>query len=228
MPSKKVVISLGGSLVYTKSGIDDNFLRKFRNFIVAQTKRNVKFIIVVGGGVLARNYQEVVRKIKTASDVDLDWAGIMATRANASLVKIALGNLCEDQIAINLNGTIKWSKKVLVAAGWKPGWSTDYDAVYLADKFKIKTVVNLSNVDFIYDKNPLKYKTARPQKELSWREYLKIVGNKWVPGSNLPFDPIASQLGKKKKIRAVFLNGRNFVNLERCLGGKSFKGSVIK
>lgn len=231
MLAKKAVISLGGSLVYTKEGINLKFLKRFRQFIIKQTNLGRRFIIVVGGGELARYFQSRGRKLVKAKNGDLDWLGIYPTRCNAYFVKTILGDLCEKEIITDPSSKINWRKKVFVGAGWKPGRSTDYVAVYLADKFGIDTVLNFSNIDYVYDKNPQKHRNAKPLKRISWKDYLKISKSKWVPGMNLPFDPIASKLAARKGIKVGVLNGGNFKNLSDFLEGKEgkdFRGTIIK
>ena len=228
MPNKKFVISLGGSLIYTKDEINVKFLKRFQKFIAGQIKKGRRFIIVVGGGKLARDFQNQAKKLIKAKDDDLDWLGIYSTHCNACLVKTILGDLCEKEIIIDPSKKIKWTKKIMVAAGWKPGWSTDYDAVYLADKFSIGAVINLSDIDYVYDKDPDKYKKAKPLSVLSWNQYLKKFNDKWTPGANAPFGVVGSRLAKKKGISAGILNGNDLVNVANFLDDKKFKGTMIK
>jgi uridylate kinase len=116
----------------------------------------------------------------------------------------------------------------LVAAGWRPGFSTDYDAVLLAKYFKIKKVINLSNIDFVYDKDPKKFPGAKKITGISWADFRKMVGNKWDPGMNVPFDPVASQTAQEIGLEVAIMNGRSLKNLENYIEGKKFKGTVIK
>ena len=89
-------------------------------------------------------------------------------------------------------------------------------------------MINLSNIDYVYDKNPKKFKGAKPLKNISWKDFRKIVGNKWDPGLNLPFDPVASKLAEKLKLKVVVMNGKPLSNLKNLLSGRSFKGTVIE
>jgi len=97
----------------------------------------------------------------------------------------------------------------------------------LAKRFKAKVVVNLSNVDYVYDKDPNKHSDAKAICEMSWKDFRKIVGNKWDPGMNVPFDPIASRLAHQSGISVALLNGKNIKNLNDFLSGREFVGSVI-
>jgi uridylate kinase len=220
------VLSLGGSLVCPDK-IDVLFLRKFRDFILKWVKKGKKFVIFVGGGKIARDYQKAAKKFKLKSE-ELDWIGILATILNANLVKSIFGNFAFEKVLIDPTRKVETKKKIIVFGGWKPGRSTDYDCVLAAKNFGAKRVINLSDVDFIYDKNPKKFRNAKPLEKISFNELFRIIGKKWTPGANLPFDPEAARLAKKEKIKVIFLNGRNFKNLEKVFLGKKFKGTIIE
>ena len=137
------------------------------------------------------------------------------------------GYLACGEININPHQKILTKKPILIGAAYKPGWSTDYDAVYLAKTYGAKSVANLSNIDYAYDKDPKKYKNAVPIKSINWKDFRKIVGNKWEPRMNKPFDPIASREAEKLGLEVVILNGKKLKNFERYLNGKRFVGTVI-
>jgi uridylate kinase len=220
------VLSLGGSLVCPNE-IDVLFLKKFRNFILKWIKKGKKFVIFVGGGKIARKYQKVAKKFKVKNE-ELDWIGILATILNGNLVKSIFENFAFEKVLTDPTKKPKTKKKIIIFGGWKPGRSTDYDSVLAAKNFGAKRVINLSDVNFIYDKNPKKFKDAKPLEKISFDELFKIIGKKWTPGANTPFDPEAAKLAKKEKIKVIFLNGRNFKNLEKVFLGKKFKGTIIE
>jgi uridylate kinase len=224
--AKFEILSLGGSLVCPDK-IDTGFLKKFKNFILKQIKKGKKFVIFIGGGKIAREYQETAKKLLVKDRDQLDWMGILATWLNAFLVKSLFGNLAFPQVLTDPSKKIRTTKKIILFGGWKPGWSTDFDAVLAAKNFGAKRVINLSNIDYVYDKNPKKFKNAKPLKKISFNEFFKIIGKKWMPGANLPFDPVATKLAKKEKIKIIILNGKNFENLEKALKGEKFKGTII-
>ncbi len=103
------------------------------------------------------------------------------------------------------------------------------DAVLLAKNIGAKLVINLSNIDHVYDKDPRKYKDAKKIVEISWDAFLKhIVGDKWKPGMNTPFDPVASKEAKKAGIDVIVADGRDLENLRHILEkAEFFKGTVI-
>jgi uridylate kinase len=224
--AKIYVISLGGSLIVPNE-INAKFLRLFKNIIEKKIKENKKFIIIVGGGKTARNYQNVAKALTKVSSEDLDWLGIHATRINAHLLLTIFRKHAYYRIIKNPKEKISFKEKILIAAGWKPGFSTDYDAVLLAKTYNSDTIINLTNVDYVYDKDPNKFKSAKPFKEISWKDYLKLIEQKWIPGLSAPFDPIASKLAQKFKFKVVILNGKKIKNLKNYLENKKFTGTII-
>lgn len=224
---KKIIVSLGGSLVVPKRDfLATKYLLKLRNLILKYSKGR-KFFIIVGGGRVARFYQNEARKVKVTQK-NLDWIGIFASRLNSVFVKSFFDKKAYPEIITNPTEKKKMKEKIAFAAGWKPGWSTDFVSVILAKTYGIKEILNLTNVDYIYDKDPKRFKNAKPFKKLFWSDYLKIIGKKWIPGVSYPFDPIASLLAKKLKIRLVSINGKNLKSVENYLTGEEFKGTIIE
>jgi len=216
------VISVGGSLIVPDS-IDINFLLEFKKIILNQNK---KFIIICGGGKTARRYQEAAKNIVPSLKDELDWLGIQATILNAYLLKTIFKEKAYKKIIRNPNEKVNFSEDVLIASGWKPGFSTDYDAVLLSKNFGIKKLVNLTNVDYVYNKDP-KFKDAKPIKEISWKEFRKLLPNKWEPGLSTPFDPVAAEEAEKSGLEVIVMNGKKLKNLENYLNKKEFIGTKI-
>lgn len=225
--SKTFVLSVGGSLLVTKEGIDLGFIKKFRAFIFRQVKRGYRFYLVVGGGTTARIYIHAALAAAPVSVYDRDWVGIRATRLNAQLLKVIFGPVAYPEIVINPTKPVKTKKPVVFAAGYRPGFSTDYDAVLLAKHNRISTVINLSNIDYVYDRDPRRFPEARRLKQISWPAFRKIVGNRWQPGLNVPFDPVASRTAAREGMKVVILNGGNLNNLEKCLTDRPFIGTTV-
>lgn len=224
---KPIVISLGGSLIISDNKINIDFLKDFKSFIENKIKEGKKFIIVVGGGQIARIYQEAAKKLGESFNDTLDWLGIYATRLNAYLVWTLFKQIAYKKIIINPNFRVNFQEKILIASGWKPGFSTDYDAVILAKNYHSKVIFNLTNIDYIYDKNPKIYPNAKKIAIIKWNDYLKIIENKWSPGMSTPFDPRASHLAKKFKIKCYIINGQNLREFKKALENKKFKGTII-
>lgn len=231
MNKKTIVVSLGGSLIVPDE-IDWKFIKQFKKVIEEKIKEGFRFIIVTGGGKTARKYIEAGGKIGGVDSEDKDWLGIHATRLNAHFIRTVFKGYAHPSINKNpydLESFLKAKESVLVAAGYRPGNSTDYIAVLLAKQFGVKKIANLSNIDYICDKDPRKFKDAKKIKEISWPEFKKIVGDKWdAPGANVPFDPIASKMAEHEGMEVAILNGSKMANFKKYLGGEKFAGTTIK
>lgn len=233
MKNNITIISLGGSLIVPRH-IDWQFLKKFRELIISEIRKGKKFAIITGGGYAAREYAQAANKITKLTKDDQDWLGIHATRLNAHLIKTIFRNYAHPRINKNprtkadLSEHFARGEKIMVAAGWRPGWSTDFVATIIAQRLGAEKLINLSNIKFVYDKDPNKFSDAKKIEKISWKDFRKIVGNKWDPGMNLPFDPIASQLAQKINLEVVIAEGKNITNLKNILDDKKFQGTVIK
>lgn len=224
------IISVGGSMI-APDAPDTNFLRSFcdmaKSWLSADASR--RLILVAGGGAPARVYQNAFHAVcgNEADANAADWIGIMATRLNAQLLKACFGDLCCEDVVYNPTEPPEFTGKVLVASGWKPGFSTDNDAVLLAEKYDADLVINLSNIEKVYTDDPRKNPDAKPLDEISWKDFRAMVGDEWTPGKNSPFDPVASKKAEEMKLTVICAAGKNIENIKAILDGKKFVGTKI-
>ena len=222
------IISVGGSIIIPKTGFDISFLKKFRQTILDEVKKGQKFILIIGGGSTARFYQDALKETIKLKDVDLDWMGIGATIINANFVRLMFGEFAHKEVITNPTKKLKTNKAIIVAAGYKPGCSTDYDAVLLAKTYSVKEMFNLSNIEYVYDKDPREFTEAKIIEQIDWKTFRKeIVGDIWQPGKSAPFDPVASKAAEKLKLKVSILQGTNLLEVKKALSGKKFKGTRI-
>ncbi len=229
--SDKVVISIGGSLIVPNGGINTQFLSKLNEFIRKQLASHPdrQFFLIIGGGSTARHYRDAGKEvIGKLTDEDLDWLGIHSTRLNAHLVRTIFHDIAHPHIIEHYEIIRKVTEPVVVASGWKPGWSTDFCAVMICEDYEVRTVLNLSNIEKVYTADPKKDPEAKPIDTMTWDEFRQLVGDEWVPGMNAPFDPIASRKAQDLGVKVVVMNGDNFENVEDYLEGRSFTGTVIQ
>jgi uridylate kinase len=230
---KIIIISLGGSIVVPEvNKINIEFLRKFKNLILKFVKKGYRFLIVVGGGKINRYYNEIAKSLnKNVKDKDLDLIGIATTKLNACLLRAIFNDFAYRKVISNPKVKIKTKALIIVGSGYKPGHSTDFNTVVLAKNFKTDLIINLTNVDYIYDDDPRKNPLAKPFKKISWNEYLKLiekeVGKEWKPRMNVPFDPLAARLAKRYGLKVIIANGLKFANFKKILIGKKFVGTII-
>jgi uridylate kinase len=231
---KIVIVSLGGSLIFPEGGLAINFIKDFKSLVEKEIENGYRFVIITGGGRLARTYIDAANKVTPINDEEKDWMGIHATRMNAHFIKTVFIDYAQPRI--NKNPRTKedlWDhfandEKVMVAAGWRPGWSTDYVATILAERFNAKKLINLSNIEYLFDKDPKEFPDAKKIKEISWQDFREIVGDEWSPGLNAPFDPIAAKLAQKNEMEVAIIGGGDLTNVSKYLAGEDFVGSVIR
>lgn len=236
------IISVGGSII-APSKPDTEFLTEFVKMLADWLDKNDdgELILIAGGGGPARAYQNAFRAIepnikdtqipfssKEESNESADWIGVMATRLNAELLRACLGRLAPTPVVTNPTiAPDDWQGRVLVAAGWKPGFSSDNDAVLLAEKYGADTVINLSNIEKVCDSDPSTNPGAKPLDYISWHDFRKIVGDTWEPGKNTPFDPIASKRAEELGLTVICAGGRNIDNVRKILDNADFVGTRI-
>ncbi len=220
------VLSVGGSLLAPSSGVDLKFIKSFRNFVQKRLARGDRLIVVAGGGSTAREYVRAAAS-NGANVYEQDYVGILATRLNAELLRASLRPWSSKQIIIDPLGPINKRSRLLVAGGYKPGRSTDYVAVMLARRYGAKTVINLSNIDYVRVEDPHKNPEAGVITDIDWIGFRRIVGDNWRPGMNSPFDPVASKEAQKIGLTVAIINGAKLANLQRFVDGKSFEGTII-
>lgn len=221
------VISLGGSIVVPDT-IDTAFLSSFKRMVERRVEEGHRFVIIVGGGKPARLYQDGLKEIGIDDNASLDWVGIAATRMNAELLRLAFGKLAYERVVIDPTVTPTTDKSVIIGAGWKPGWSTDYVSVVLAHALGAKHVANLSNIDFVYETDPRTNPDAKKFETLPWADYRALIPAIWTPGFSAPFDPVASAFADEHRIEVAIMNGKNLDNLEQYLDGNTFTGTRIQ
>lgn len=222
------IISVGGSIIIPPTGFDLEFLQKFRRFIIARVKQGERFILVIGGGDTARRYQQAGQAVANFSPTERDWMGIHALKVNAHFVRMLFSRQAHHQIVMNPTQRVISRQPIMVATGWKPGHSTDYDAVLLARTYGAPEVINLSNIEYIYDKDPNKFSDAKKIERIDWPTFRReIVGNKWSAGQHVPFDPVASRAAQRLGLTVSIIKGTDLAELRKALDGKKFRGTVI-
>ena len=221
------MVSVGGSLIVPDE-VDTTFLTNFRELILKKTSAGLSFFIITGGGRTARRYQEAAHTVLGDSDPeDLDWLGIHSTRLNAHLFRALFSEQAQARIVKNPTRKVGNRSSVIIGAGWKPGWSTDYCAVMAAKQLGAKKLINLSNIDYVYDKDPRKFPDAVKIEKSSWEDFRKLIPDHWDPGLSSPFDPVAAKEAQSLGLEVAIINGKKLNEFENYLSNKDFIGSVI-
>ena len=226
---KTIVISLGGSLIVPEKQ-DPEFLDRFKHMLRKFYKTH-KFVIVCGGGTIARRYIETL-KVEHKSKYELSQAGIRATRMNAEFIMQLFGKkeannklpLDMDDVKDNLRknhvvicGALRFTERA----------TSDTTAAKLANYLKTQ-FVNITNVKGLFTSDPSKNKNAKFIPKISWEEFeKKALAIKHTPGQHFVLDQEASILINKHKI-PTYIIGKDLKNLEKVLKSKRFIGTLIK
>jgi uridylate kinase len=227
MGKEVIVISLGGSLI-VPDRISVSYLKKFRE-VIRKNSREYKFIIVCGGGSVARKYIYALREIGVGETLQ-SMAGISATRTNARFMSYFFNQnpwRGIPQKMEEIRGYLK--KQDIVFCGaleYKPNQTSDSTSAQIAEHFK-SDFINLTNVPGLYDKNPKKFKNAKFIPEISWKEFDKLANKmKYKPGQHFVLDQTAAKIIMKHKI-TTYIIGENAKQLDNFLNGRKFKGTKI-
>ena len=228
MKKKVIVLSLGGSLIIPND-IDVKFIREFKKVILKNAKK-YKFIIVCGGGSIARKYISALKSSGINEKIQ-NLSGISATRMNARFMNYFFNQDAEQGIPHKikiLRTDIKKQNIIFCGAlEYKANQTSDSTAAEIAKYFKT-IFINLTNVSGLYDKNPKKFKNAKFIPEISWKDFYKMANkNKYSPGQHFVLDQTASKIILEAKI-PTYIIGKNLKQLDNVLNNKKFKGTKIQ
>jgi uridylate kinase len=223
---KIIVLSLGGSKIVPDK-VDLNFLQDFKRLI--EKHKDKKFVVVCGGGSIARKYIEALKKDKK-SDYLQSLIGISVTRLNARFLSYIFGIDPEKGIPADMK-TVKnlLLKNDFVFCGglrYAPDQTSDTTAARLASYLKAE-FINITNVKGLYTANPHKDKSAEFIEKITWKEFNKIANKiKFSAGQHFVLDQSAAEEIMKHKIKTIIVG--NLRELEKVLFGKSFSGTTIE
>jgi uridylate kinase len=119
------------------------------------------------------------------------------------------------------------SAKLIVAAGYRPGASTDLRAIQIAHRVNAKKVINLSNIEYVYTADPRTNPEAQKIEDITWEKFRKLIPEKWDPGLSSPFDPIAAKEAQAQDIEVACIDGANIGSLRNYIDGQQFVGTKI-
>ena len=229
------VIKLGGSMISkdVQTLFDEKYILDLKAVLMRiNAVDESKFFLACGGGVIMRKYRDALTRAGITNETDIHWVGITVNVVNAMVVKAIFEGICDEDV---LKFEEYYSDEPLiinniarVGGGGRPGHSGDVDALVAAKRLGATKVYSIKNVDGVYTADPRKDPSAKLVNELSWPQYLDIIGNpiKHMPGANFPIDPIASKMAEDAGIKFIIIGG-NLINLENTLSGKPFIGSTV-
>jgi len=227
MKKEVIVMSLGGSLIIPDE-VDVPLLEKFRKVLLKNT-RKYKFVVVCGGGSIARKYINALKSSGKNSNFQ-SFAGISATRMNARFMSYFFGYNQEMGIPHTMKTVKNYLKtRDIIFCGaleYKPNETSDATSAEIANILRAE-FINLTDVAGLYTKNPKKHKDARFISKISWTDFNNMANKvKFVPGQHFVLDQTAAKKILKDKIPTYIL-GKDMSQLDNLLNRRKFKGTII-
>jgi uridylate kinase len=186
--------------------------------------------IVTGGGNVARRYIKMAREIGVG-EAYLDLLGIWASRLNAYLVMFTLQDMAYMHVPQSLEEFIEaWSHgKVVVTGGFQPGQSTAAVAALVAEASSSKILINATNVDGVYERDPRIYADAKLLPRLTTSDLRKIleISQSVQAGTYELLDPLAIKIVERSKIKVIVMNYRRLNKIINIINGEEIS-SVIE
>lgn len=231
-----IILKLGGSVIsHSNKLIDFSYLREFRDLLQEQVLLGRKFIVVVGGGQLVRNYLDYSKSQGNISlERDLHWIGVAGNTLNAEVIRGFLGDDLAEAHVWKYDDLYKlpqqeFNKPIAVAGGFLAGRSSDWVALQIAQALGVIKIFDLKNTDGVYSSDPRIDSKAKFLSKITWDEYLEIIGNpqEHKPGANYPVDVIAAREAKEIGAKYYIIKASDFVNIEKAINNEEYKGTLI-
>ncbi|MFA6269289.1 MAG: UMP kinase [archaeon] len=224
---KTFVLSVGGSVFFNEK-LRAPEIAKFCEVLNELLREGYSFVIVVGGGRVARVYHAGAKALG-ANNFELDEVGIAITRANALFFTYGIENAWKSVLTDPKEAeTVLLLGKTPIFGGTTPGQTTDSVAAIVAELMEAD-FINLSNVDGIYSADPAKESHARMFKSLSHVKMVSLLkAQASKPGAHVFVDPHAANILTRSNIRGFFINGADFENFKNVVRGMDFKGTIVE
>jgi uridylate kinase len=223
----RAVVKLGGALF--RRDPDVKALKEMGNVLEGFVAEGNQLVLVAGGGENARTYISAARKLG-AEESTCDLLGIQITRANAELLRLAIGSAASSKIPTTLGDLphLVGSGKTVVMGGLQPGQSTSAVAALAAEITRSEILVNGTDVEGVYDEDPKKNPKAKlirsvhVDKLLTW-----AMGGEVFAGRYELLDPLAIKILQRAKIPTRFVSLEDPTNIIAALRGKDIGTRVV-
>jgi len=223
-----VVVSIGGSVLLTGEG-DADYLANLA-ILLHRLGSQRPLVVTVGGGRTARDYIQLGRTLGL-TEVELDEVGIEVTRLHARLLAARVGPPTPAHPPATVAAVVEQLRhgSPVILGGTEPGHTTDGVAALVAVRLRAARVVNATNVDGVYDRDPRSGPGARRLEQLTWPEFRAMVhaGASGEAGQNFLFDRLGADALARAKIPLWVVPGRDLTNLEAAITGRPCLGSRV-
>ena len=225
---KIMVISLGGSLIVPEK-VDVTFLKKFKQTLRKHYK-SWRFVIVCGGGSIARKYISLLERNNKHNEKELSMAGIRITRMNALILMELFGKEANDKLPTDMkqvkSNLHKNNVVICGALRYASKSTSDGTAAKLAHFLKAE-FINMTNIKGLYTANPKTHKNAKFIPYESWKAFDRRANAiKYHSGQHFVLDQKAATMIHQSKTK-TYIIGEDTRNIDKILSGKKFIGTLI-
>jgi uridylate kinase len=207
-----------GGFAFSTEGRTEPLISQYVR-LLKQLVSEHQFVIVTGGGAVARSYIRIARAMQVPESL-CDQLGILVTRLNARIVVDGLSDQAFPEIPTTVAELIQFfaSGKVVAMGGLQPGHSTNAVAALAAETIKANLFLNATDVDGVYTADPNKDPAAKRLEEVHVSKLSQILAsNEMSAGGYDLMDPIALRIIQRSRIPTVILDGRNITNVTKAI-----------
>lgn len=207
-----MVLKVGGSIMYDQLlNVNFDLFKRIKEWYYKNKEDYKKIVFVTGGGGLSRNMQKRIADNIGGID-NLHGIAMSLTQANANIFASYLEDdfFIPSKLGDAYENFVNGDDRNVVTGGLKIGWSTDMVAAVAADVLEVKRVHKISNVDYVYNKDPKEFFDAKPIKDMTWEDFFKTFnispGQQHEPNKNTPIDVGCVQYCARKGL-SFFISG---------------------
>ncbi|GAB4327657.1 MAG: UMP kinase [Promethearchaeota archaeon] len=216
MQRTKILLKVGGSLLFGPEGPNESYLSELVRFLL---ETNAFGAVVVGGGLPARKFVNAARKLGV-NEAACDVLGIYQARLNARLLISALLAAGGRPYPEPPRGVEELSlavacEKLPVMGGFQPGQSTTSVAFESAEFLGLREVWILTDVEGIFDSDPKTNPDAKLQREVTSSGLRELIeAGSAAAGEYRIFDSVSLKVLERAGLRARVLPGADLERLK--------------
>lgn len=204
-------------------------LKEMGSVLASFVEEGNQLVLIAGGGENARIYISTARKLG-AEESTCDLLGIQITRANAELLRLAIGSTASSKIPATLSDLphLVGSGKAVVMGGLQPGQSTNAVAALAAEITRAEILVNGTDVDGVYTEDPKKNPKAKLIRSVDADKLLRwAMGGEVFAGRYELLDPLAIKIMQRSKMPTRFVSLGKPDNILKALQGGDIGTKVV-
>ncbi len=223
MHTDSVVVSIGGSILVPGEN-DSEYIMRLASML-KEASKDSRIAVICGGGKTARYYAGIAKELG-GGDYQQDILGIAATRMNAQLLALALGDMPDD-VCRDPEELASEKKRISVMGGTEPGHTTDAVTAMVAKALGASRMINATSVDGVYTADPRTHPDAEKISRMTIDELGEIVYKEHGAAKSSVFDPLGVKIAKENAIDILIVDGRDLGELKNAILGKEIKGTFV-